>query len=619
MTEKVPSLSKENRTQLYAAAQYINSTIEKELGLQIPFDVYLQDPLVAKNDPMFGFNKNFFVRWEPGFANGPTSSRFAIVDFDGDTGKLAPPAEWDEDLERFVFEGKVLDRNEKGRYQFHQVNVWAALQRALDFYQGPWGLGRMIPWGFEGNRLIVVPHAGYGKNAYYDRHSKSLQFYYFKANNNQTVYTSLATDIINHEFGHAILDGIRPYYLEDISVETAAFHEFIGDLTAILIILRNNEFRRGIADKYKGNLGEADELAFIAEQFGKEVQGKPYLRSANNPETMSKKIENKGPHEASQILTGTMFQILKEISKRYLEERKKTAKQAFYYACERMQRTAIQPLDLLPPVDVTFKDYALAVLRAEALSDPTDPHNYYELMLKVFVDRKILDRKEATELLESRHSKYLNERFAWNVYPNIVAISQSRIGAYHFLNDNREALYIPRNQDLIVADVYEANKFGRGALRLPRQIIVEYIWREDIKLEGAQYGQFNGKMVQMLCGGTLVFDEHANLLYWSRKPGTELAKEKRHYKKGSQKEKDWENELKQGDARRKSFLAYMAKRIKTGQVDFMSKSDAGLSSNQVRPIIAEEENNLVHFMLSPHFSLEADKDNTGGRQWEISF
>ena len=40
-------------------------------------------------------------------------------------------------------------------------------------------MGRTIPWAFEGNRLIVVPHAGYGENAYYDRTSKSFQFYYF--------------------------------------------------------------------------------------------------------------------------------------------------------------------------------------------------------------------------------------------------------------------------------------------------------------------------------------------------------------------------------------------------------------------------------------------------------
>jgi hypothetical protein len=51
-----------------------------------------------------------------------------------------------------------------------------------------------------------------------------------------------------------VLDGVRPYYIEAISPETAAFHEFIGDLTAILISFRNNEFRNFVARKSQGDL-----------------------------------------------------------------------------------------------------------------------------------------------------------------------------------------------------------------------------------------------------------------------------------------------------------------------------------------------------------------------------
>src|SRR3546814_20844558 len=70
--------------------------------------------------------------------------------------------------------GVSLDRSNLDTPQFHQVNVWATWQNALDFYESGAGLGRRISWGFEGNRLIVVPHAGYGENAYYDRESESL-------------------------------------------------------------------------------------------------------------------------------------------------------------------------------------------------------------------------------------------------------------------------------------------------------------------------------------------------------------------------------------------------------------------------------------------------------------
>ena len=60
--------TKTTRVHLYAASEYLNSKVEKELGLQIPFDVYLQDPLVGEEDPKFGFDEDFHVRWEPGIA-----------------------------------------------------------------------------------------------------------------------------------------------------------------------------------------------------------------------------------------------------------------------------------------------------------------------------------------------------------------------------------------------------------------------------------------------------------------------------------------------------------------------------------------------------------------------
>ncbi len=202
--------TKTTRVHLYAASRYLPSSVEKELGLQIPFDVYLQDPLVGKEDPKFGFDDECYVRWEPGLADGPTSARFAVVDYNGDTGHVAPKAQWDVDNDRFLDpDGKALDKGNIGPLQFHQVNVWAVLQRALSFFEEGQGLGRRIPFGFDGNRLIVVPHAGYGRNAFYDRTSKSLQFYYFD-HEGERVYTCLSTDIINHEFGHAVLDGIRP-------------------------------------------------------------------------------------------------------------------------------------------------------------------------------------------------------------------------------------------------------------------------------------------------------------------------------------------------------------------------------------------------------------------------
>ncbi|MGD2157865.1 MAG: hypothetical protein PVG14_09170 [Anaerolineales bacterium] len=599
-------LPKRKKERLYAASHLLDKELEIELGLQIPFDVYLQDPHVAETDPRFGFDENFYIKWEPGLADGPTSARFAIVDYNADTQRIAAPAEWDEGKLRFVKGRRVLDRRNIDNFQFHQVNVWAALQRALDFYQSGFGLGRPIPWGFKGNRLIVVPHAGYGENAFYDRKSKSLQFYYFERDS-ETIYTCLSTDIINHEFGHAVLDGIRPHFMESVSVQTAAFHEFIGDLTAILIILRNNEFRGQLADMTSGDLSEAEHLANIAEQFGKAVQDKPYLRNANSELTLEQVEGDQRPHHVSQVLTGAMYDIIKKISHHFLKERGRTPKQAFWNTIQRMQRTAIQPLDLLPPADVTFRDYALAVLRAEELSNPKDPHGYYQILRDAFHQRGILEDADIEEL-EKPH--YLYERLRMSVYHDIDHISRSRSAAYLYLNDNREELYIPPIQDFIVADLYVANKFTRQARRLPKQIILEYIWREEVKLDGPEFGRYNGQTTSMLCGGTLVFDENGNVLSWFRKPGTQV-----------RNGKDWEQEVEAGESRRQQLLEAIARKIKKGKLGLIEGGQSGLIGARIPPNITRKVDGALIFELSPHLRL-ADEDaeeQIGERQWQISF
>lgn len=599
-------ITKATRLTLYAASKYLSTGARDELGLRIPFDVYLQDPYVNKNDPKFGFDDGFFVNWEPGIADGPTSARFAVVDYNADTGTIIPMAIWDEKQEAFLAPDKtILNRKNANLPQFHQVNVWAVLQRALTFFEEGSGLGRRIPFGFEGNRLIVLPHAGYGKNAYYDRKSKSLQFYYFDQDD-ERIYTCLSTDIINHEFGHAVLDGVRPYYYESSLVQTGAFHEFIGDLTAILIILRNNNFRGTIAADTKGDISTAAQLTSLAEEFGSAVSDNPYLRTAVNKMTMADISDTDGPHKISEVLTGAMFDIIKDLTRHYINDRKHTAPRAFWFAVDRMQRTAIQPLDLLPPVDVTFRDYALAVLRAEELSNPTDPYKYYEMMLNVFVKRGILSNKDKTELLAPR---YVYDSPNLDVYHDIGDISRSRATAYRFLDDNRDKLFIPANQDVIVADLYDANKYLSQANRLPRQIILEYIWREDIVLSGKRFGEFEGQSTTMLCGGTLVFDDKGNILSWFRKPGSV----------GGEGDK-WEAENVAGQKRLKDYLDDLAKRIQSGQVGAVLGSSKGMVGSLVPPVTVTKQDGILKFELSPHLNLNGEDHEhyKGGKQWQVS-
>ena len=79
----------------------------------------------------------------------------------------------------------------------------------------------------------------------------------------------------------------------------------------------NNKFRKGLAEGTDRNLKTASALNSIAEQFGSMIDEKPYLRTAVNDLTMDKITDEDGPHTMSEVLTGTMFDILDRFARSY--------------------------------------------------------------------------------------------------------------------------------------------------------------------------------------------------------------------------------------------------------------------------------------------------------------
>lgn len=597
-------LTPDNRRNLYASAKYLDTDAKKKVGLQIPFEIYLQDPQVAIDNPKLGLDEAFYVNWEPGITDGPTSARFTVVDYNGDSETLATPAKWDQRSSQFLFEGAPINHStaaNNDHLQFHQVNVWVVLQRALMQLEDRLCMGRHIPWGFPGNRLIVVPHAGYGQNAFYDRASKSLQFYYFDSGGHR-IYTCLSSDIINHEFGHAVLDGIRPHFYESTLVETAAFHEFIGDLTAILMVMRNNKFRKGLAEGTDRNLKTASALNSIAEQFGSMIDEKPYLRTAVNDLTMDKITDEDGPHTMSEVLTGTMFDILDRFARSYYRDRKLTWPQTLFFTIQKMQQLAFQALDFLPPVDATFNDYARAVLRSFELANPVDPHHNFEIVLDAFHKRGILSGREATSL---RRRVDLGNTKQPDIHYSVNDIGRSRATAYMFLNDNRRKFNIPANQDFEVVDLYDAQKCTADGRMLPKQTILQYLWKEEVPLKGKRFGEFDGELTTISCGGTIVFDENNVILFWTHKPGTQG---------------DEDNENRIGIQRRNKFLDKLTHRIKAGHIGALIGSGKGLLGSMVPQMTVERNSGRLDFRLTPHFKLNDDHDHNfkSNRKWEIS-
>lgn len=591
------NLTRDALLNLYSAARNLTGETRERVGLTVSIEVFVQDPLV-------GEPQETTLQWEPSITHGPTSSRIAVVDYNADTGALTPPAAWDAKNLRFVSpKGRPLAMDQTTDPHVRQVNAWAIVQRTLEFYQSPQAMGRPIPWGIDGNRLIVVPAAGAGENAFYDRDSKSLQFYYFGPPDDLG-FTCLSHDIVSHETGHALLDGIRPYYYEFSSVETTAFHEFVGDLTAIFTGLRHNRLR-ALLIKLAGSAQEAvlaKTIGHLAEQFGTYVSDHPYLRSASKKRTLSDVEGNSEPHDVSEVLTSAVFQILVRLAQFYLKRpqasgKKASADQSLWWAFQRVSATAFQALDFCPPVDIQFLDYVRAFLRCDELSDPVDEKGFREIMKDVFHEwgfcRKKCDGGDECQLrFDMKELQSLRSRA---IFRSIERISRSRTEAYYYLNDNREALGIPLGQDLRVTDLYEANKLDPSGSRIPPQIVLEYVWEEAVPLAGRQYGEYDGKVAQLLCGGTIVFDDRGNLLYLTRKPGTESE---------------------EGKVRRDNLQALFAERIGKGMVA-RAEELPGFVLPDSRPLMATTSGSTVRLTATPHM---ADGRHSAEEEpWTASF
>ncbi len=610
------------RKQMYSVRGRLGRNARKRLSLYVHCPTYLQDPAVAAANHGIGVVETA-VRWEPGLAAGPTSARIAVVDYNGDTGILTDPVAWDPKQHAFVDAAGEPIRDDDGTPQFRQLSSWATVQSIIEYYEHPMALGRPVPWAFAGHRLIVVPHAGSGANAYYDRHSKSLQFYVY-GDQEAPKYTCLSRDIVAHETGHAVLDGIRPYYLEHSSAQTAAFHEFVADLTAVLTALRDNKLRGAVVERVGADLSRDKLVSGIGDEIGEHIHGKKApLRSALEHLSMGDLRPDLSPHRCSQVMTNAMFEILcavaqEEVGKVQRNGKETSPAQALWIATEKFGRMALQALDLCPPADVQFLDYARAVLRNDVLVNPETSESYREIILKVFHQRGLCDGECSIE-------QYVDGKCALSfdvgdhlpdpgVSHDIDQIAGSRTGAYYFLDDNRNELRIPAHADIEICDLYTNRKMGRAGLRRPREVVLLYLWRERLELDGQRFGRLQGECVDLLCGGTLVFDHLGNIRSWMRKPGTEW---KAAGRKSEKRQRLEEEELRLGEIRRDDLLTHVAQQEAGGKLSLLDgETQLGLCP----PVVARRgQHGALCLERVPHLRNLDDDDLDGETPWTISF
>jgi len=433
--------------------------------MKVNLPVMIQDPRTSQLEgikPVEGFHADR----EEFFLDGPVTGRLAVVDFDPRTGAVAPGARFRppaprRKLGRYLSPtGEDLKRSRgEALYEpaFLQVSVFATVLHTVYMVERKATLGRPLCWGFDGPQLLVVPRAGLGRNAYYERDSHSLQFFSFPSRRDptKTIFTSLSRDIVAHETGHAIIDGIAPDLYDAISPQSLAIHEGIADLTALLMAFDSHNLRRIVLKKTRGSIANPSAFSAIAEEFGEELRRGRGLRFLLNEKNLDPKdpehcVDRYESHSLSQVLSGALYAVMmhihEDLKQQYALKPENADKPdplfsasgvALRKGAERFQRVTFRALDYLPPGEISYADYGRALMAVDQVAYPDDP-KIRDWIRAQFTRRHMVTEEEALEVrtdFEDEQPEGVDAR----------SLHDSDWAAYQFANAHRDLLQIPED------------------------------------------------------------------------------------------------------------------------------------------------------------------------------
>ena len=498
----------------------------------------------------------FVITSEDVFLDGPITPRVAVLDFDERTGQLhagvrfvEPPSESEKGIyspsSMAAAPGEIVPR------ETASVSVFGTVLKTMAMFEEPDAIGRPITWAFDAPQLLVVPRAGEWANAFYERESHSLQFFYFTAPDGRRIHTSHSQDIVAHETAHAILDGIAPDLYHSISPQALAIHEAVADLTALLCAFRSRSLSEQVLQETGGSIARSSAFTGIAEQFAAALmENRPYLRDLLNNKSLKpgarreNRVDRAEPHAVSEVLSGALYSVMVKVHESLKDEyaaspqprsslvepeesayqqlkhgvrggaretpgydrlseparrsaRELVAMKALFVGAERFKRTLYRGLDYLPPGDVSLADLGRAILAADQASHP-DSEEQREWICEEFVRRGIVQR--AADLRVK--TNFPHPAVAELDLPSLV---ESDWAAYQFANANRSLLRIPKDVPFEVRPRLDVTKlyWHRDGKHEVRECLFKVSW---IRVERNGVGHGLPRRRRITMGTTLAID-----------------------------------------------------------------------------------------------------------------
>jgi hypothetical protein len=493
---------------------------------------------------------------------GPRGYRLQIVDYDASSNQFFVPL----DAARYgsilqprdpyatrggtpsQFNARLLDDP-----QFHAHNVYAITMRTLAQFER--ALGRRVSWSFGGHQIKAAPHAFAEANAFYSPDDEALLFGYFDDGHGRRVFNCMSHDIIAHEATHALVDGLRPRYMEPSSPDQGAFHEGFADVVALLSVFSVREVVEYAVAKAAVKPGaqmvpiarltiealRRGVLLGLGEQFGEALSGvhgsalrrsvalKPSRTLKNTPEYLEE-------HTRGELLVASVLQaFLSAYEERLmtlgLDSRGqlpavRVAEEGADIA-DRLLTMSIRALDYLPPTDVSFGDYISALITSDLEMRPDDSR--YHLRTHLVAGFSAFGFRPS--------SSYGGETGRWEpplepltyTFVHREALQRDRDEVFRFLWDNRSALGLCDEAYTEVGGVRPCLRTDVDGFTL-RETVADYVQiltvradeLEKIPIPGTRKrirrpdGLDDWQTVRVLGGGALIFDEFGRLKYHVR-------------------------------------------------------------------------------------------------------
>lgn len=282
--------------------------------------------------------------------------------------------------------------------QFDGVTAFAAAQHTLDLAEQL--ADHAIPWFFD-DQLKVTPHKGEAANAFYVRQNEAIEFYHFPSTAlGKEIQSAQCADVVVHETGHALLDGLKPEFLYDWGPQSRAFHESFGDCMAILVSCSKPSLVQMALAETGGDLMRENPISRMGEEFGKAWRLRynpwgvqPYLRTALNPHKYvpRESLPETGPidsltrqdHSYGQIFTGTFYRCLVSMAGENGRD--------LVPASQRLGRILMHAVGMTAPSSTDLKEVARCMLTADK-----QLYNgaHSEQLEAVFKERELLTQPE---------------------------------------------------------------------------------------------------------------------------------------------------------------------------------------------------------------------------------